>query len=231
MSGGSSPFTKMLDNVFPRIPPFLDMIGVQAELLAKGMTVAVDYLSESSTARFHEIMKIETQAQELREKHLDVLNNAFSTPIDREDVLRSIVSLEVPVRSIRVVVEEMEALKIKTDNYMLEMAVVLRESASAMQRGFSKLDTTPAQAEPDAQLGLQTLSNVDKVYRKALSNLYSIDDDLSKMRARADGAEIQAMIHVVEMLKRREIYRHLRNIAGKLGDTASVLHGIVIQIG
>ncbi|MBF0127252.1 MAG: hypothetical protein HQM02_08580, partial [Magnetococcales bacterium] len=81
---GNSPFTKMLDNVFPRIPPFLDMIALQAELLAKGMSVTLDYLSEPSTARFHELMKVETQAREMRDKHLDVLNNAFSTPIDRE---------------------------------------------------------------------------------------------------------------------------------------------------
>ncbi|MBF0614168.1 MAG: DUF47 family protein [Magnetococcales bacterium] len=231
MSGGSSPFTKMLDNVFPRIPPFLDMISLQAELLAKGMTVAVDYVSEASTAKFHEIMIIETQARELREKHLDVLNNAFSTPIDREDVLRSIVSLAEPVGSIRVVVEEMEALKIKSDNHLLEMAVVLREASAALKRGFSKLDTTPGQAEPDAQVGMQCLSNVDKIYRKALVNLYSIDDDLNRLRAHADGAEVQAMMHVVEMLKRREIYRHLRNIAGKVTECASVLHGIVVQIG
>lgn len=231
MSGGSSPFTKMLDNVFPRIPPFLDMIAVQGEVLAKGMSVAVDYLSEASTAKFHEIMKLDTQAKELREKHLDVLNNAFSTPIDREDVLRSIVTLADPVVSVRVLIEEMEALKIKTDNHMLEMAVILRESAAALQRGFSKLDTTPGQAEPDAQVGMQTLANVDKVYRKALTTLYSIDDDLAKLRVHADGAEVQAMMHVVEMLKRREVYRHLRNIAGKMNECASVLHGIVVQIG
>ncbi|MBF0126144.1 MAG: DUF47 family protein [Magnetococcales bacterium] len=231
MSGGNSPFTKMLDNVFPRIPPFITMISLQAELLAKGMSVAVDYLSESNTSKFHEIMKIETQAKELRERHLDVLTNAFSTPIDREDVLRSIISLEVPVGSIRIVVEEMEALKIKSDNYLLEMAIVLRESAAALQRGFAKLDTTPAQADPDAQVGLQCLANVDRVYRKALVSLYTIDEDLNKMRSHADGAEVQAMIHVVEMLKRREIYRHLRNIAGKMGDAASVLHSIVVQIG
>ncbi|MBF0295326.1 MAG: hypothetical protein HQL96_09065 [Magnetococcales bacterium] len=231
MSGANSPFTKMLDNVFPRIPPFLSMISQQAEALAKGMSVAVDYMSEPTTARFHEIMKIETLANELREKHLDVLNNAFSTPIDREDVLRSIIALEVPVASIRVVVEEMEALKIRSDNHLLEMAVVLRESAAALQRGFSKLDTTPAQADPDAQVGLQCLTNVDRIYRKALVHLYTIDDDLNKMRTHADGAEVQAMIHVVEMLKRREIYRHLRNIAGKMGDAASVLHAIVVQIG
>ncbi|MBF0214487.1 MAG: hypothetical protein HQM00_13165, partial [Magnetococcales bacterium] len=202
-----------------------------ADLLAQCMTVAVDYLAEPTTANFHEIIKIETHAKELRAQYLDKLNDAFSTPIDREDVLRAIITLETPVASIRVVVEEMDALKIKSDRYLSEMAVIMRESASALQRGFTKLESTPALADPEAQVGLQCLSNVDRVYRKALVELYNIDDDVNKMRAQADGAEVQAMIHVVGMLKRREIYRHFRNIAGKMGEAASVLHGVVVQIG
>lgn len=231
MSAANSPFTKMLDNVFPRIPPFLTMITVQADILAQAMTVAADYLSEAKSTKFQELVKLESQAKTLRDQHLDNLTNAFSTPIDREDVLQSIIRLEIPVGSMRVVIEEMEALQIKSDNFCLEMAVVMRETASALQRGFSKLDTTPAKADADAQVGLLCLTNVDKVYRKALAKLYNIDEDIQRMKNHSVDAEIMAMTHVVEMLKRREIYRHMRNIAGKMGDAAGTLHGIVVAIG
>ncbi|MEO5376731.1 MAG: hypothetical protein H7832_02945 [Magnetococcus sp. DMHC-6] len=231
MSATNSPFTKMLDNVFPRIPPFLTMITAQAEILSQAMTVAAEYLSDSKPAKFQELVKLESQAKAMRDKHLDILTNAFSTPIDREDVLQSIIRLEIPLGSMRVVIEEMEALQIKSDNYCLEIAVVMREAASALQRGYSKLDTTPAMADPDAQVGLLCLTNVDKVYRKALAKLYSIDEDIQRMKSRAADAEVLAMMHVVEMLKRREIYRHMRNIAGQMCDAASTLHGIVVAIG
>lgn len=230
MSGSNTPFTKMLDNVFPRIPPFFRYISEQCDVLLKASECLVQYLSSGDTSKGNELVACNAQAQELKIKHLDILNNAFSTPMDREDVYRSLTVLDVPVASALITFEEMESMKISTDKFCLEMGKALRESAAALQRGYSKLDTDPASADADAQAARACRGSVDKIYRLALAELYTIDDDIKKVEAHTSGAEAQALIHMVDMLKRREIYRHLHVASRQMGDAADILHGIVIQL-
>ncbi|MEO5334944.1 MAG: hypothetical protein H7839_23265 [Magnetococcus sp. YQC-5] len=125
----------------------------------------------------------------------------------------------------------MHALKITSDNYCLEMAVIIRETAHALHRGYAKLATNPGMAEPDAQMGLLCLPHVDEVYRKALNKLYIIEDDVKQLQSKEADAQINAFIHIVDILKRHDEYQYLRDIADHISKAASVLHGIVIQIG
>ncbi|MBF0308750.1 MAG: DUF47 family protein [Magnetococcales bacterium] len=231
MGSSNSLFGKMLDNVFPRVPPFLSMITVQCEILTSSLNILAGYMGGEVKDAVANIAKQEEAAHALKEKHLDILNNAFSTPIDREDVLRAITTLDIPVGSARVVMEEMEGLKVAADKFSLEMSVMLREAATAIQRGFGKLETNPGSADPDALGALQTLLGIDRVYRKALGSLYTIDEDLKRFAAHTEDAEVKAMQHVVDMMKRREMYRHLRDLGIQLSDAARVLHSIVVQIG
>ncbi|MEO5330404.1 MAG: hypothetical protein H7839_00130 [Magnetococcus sp. YQC-5] len=227
----NSTLGKMLDSVLPPMPAFLEMVTEQADVLAQSLSLAVECLSESNIDKMQQLTAVETKAKELRQKHLDKLHDSFSTPIDRVDLLQAIQTLATPVESMRLVLEEMHALKILSDNFCLEMAVVLRESATALHRGYSKLSTTPGLADPDAQVALQCLSSVDRVYRKALGKLFTIDSDVKDMKDKVADAEINAFIHVVDILKRREAYRHFRNIASKMGEAGAVLHSIVVQNG
>ncbi|MBF0628102.1 MAG: hypothetical protein HQL91_07760 [Magnetococcales bacterium] len=223
--------SKMLDAILPPMPAFLDMISAQAEILAKCMANAVDCLTDPDPIRFQTMADIETKAKELRSRHLDKLSDSFSTPIDRSDLLQAINTLEIPVESMVEAIEEMRALNVTSDNYCLEMAVVLRESAAALQRGYGKLASKPGQADPDALMAMKCPTSVDLVYRKALGKLFNIEEEVKNIRSREEEAHIAAFIHTVDILKRREAYRHLRNISGKMGDAASVLHTIVVQIG
>ncbi|MBF0190653.1 MAG: DUF47 family protein [Magnetococcales bacterium] len=223
--------SKMLDYILPPMPAFLDMVSQQAELLAKCMVTAVDCLTDPDPIRYQSVADIDTQAKELRSRHLDKLNNSFSTPIDRADLLQAINTLEVPVETMREALEEMRALKVTSDNYCLEMAVVLREAAAALHRGYAKLATNPGQAEPDAQMAMQCPTSVDQVYRKAVGKLFTIEDDAKQAIIQNEEAHIAAFIKTVDILKRREAYRHLRNISGQMGEAAEVLHGIVMQNG
>lgn len=230
MSHGTSPFTKMLDNLIPTIPPFLDMMTAQADVLAKGMSALVDYLSEPSTAKFHLIMQLETQSRELRDLHMDILYDAFSTPIDREDVLQSVLGLRVPVRKIRSLVEEMESLQIKTDRFLLEMAEVVRESALSLHVGYAKLDTAPGTADGDAKLAIKCSENVDKINGKGLVSVCNIDAHVNRLRTKETGADADAIVHVVEIITRREIYRHMQHLAEEITDVGMVLRRIVTKI-
>lgn len=221
--------SKMLDHILPPMPAFLDMVSAQAELLAKCMVSATDCLTDPDPLRFQTLADIENSARELRSRHLDKLADSFSTPIDRADLLQAINTLAVPVGSMVEAVEEMRALQVTSDNYCLEMAVVLREAGAALARGYSKLSSKPGLAEPDAQMAQQCPSSVDQVYRKAIGKLFTVDPE--EVRAKDQDVAIATFVHTVEILKRREAYRHLRNISGQVGSAASVLHSIVMQNG
>ncbi|MBF0610293.1 MAG: DUF47 family protein [Magnetococcales bacterium] len=230
-ASNSSLFGKMLDNVFPRVPPFFHMFTLQTEILVKGMDVLVRYMEEPKSELVEELIKLEGLANDLREKHLDVLNNAFSTPLDRQDCLDTLTNLDIPVANVRVVVQEMDVLKIAPDKYSLEMAVLLREAASALQRGYAKLDGKPREGDADAQAAILARINLDRAYRKGLAIIYTIDDDIKNLTEHAQGAEAAAMKHVVEMLKRREVYRNMRETGAHLSHIGSLLHGIIVKIG
>lgn len=230
-ASNGSLFGKMLDNVFPRVPPFFHMFTLQTEVLVNAMDVLVKYMEDGRSERVEELIRLENMATELREKHLDVLNNAFSTPLDRQDCLDTITNLDVPVANVRVVAQEMDVLKTSQDKYSLEMAVLLREAAGALQRGFARLDGKAREADADAQTAILARINLDRAYRKGLSTIYTIDEDIKNLMDHSQGAEANAMRHVVEMLKRREVYRSMRETGAHLSSIGSLLHGIVVKIG
>ncbi|MBF0283391.1 MAG: DUF47 family protein [Magnetococcales bacterium] len=227
---GNSLFGSALDNVFPRVPPFFGLLTQQADLLVQSYSAMVEFLQTGDKAKSAMLVKLDEQAEEMKQKHLTILNNAFSTPMDREDVYRSISTIDNPVSSARIIVEEMETLGIQADAYIVEMATTLRDAASAIQRGYRLLDAAPVKAEGDATAASQCRLVVDKTYRRALASLYSADALMKKLKERTPDAEVEAMGFVLEILKRREIYRHLHVAARDMSDTGTVLHDIVIQL-
>lgn len=230
MSGSSPVFGSLLDNILPRVPPFFRLLHEQTEMLVKTFSALVLYLESGEPIRAGEVAALETQAAEFKEHLLGILNNAFSTPMDREDVYRSIASIHEPIWSARIAAEEMDALGIKSDRFAVEMATILRESASALQRGYSKLDKSPAGADSDAVTASQCRFTIDKAYRRALASLYNVDATIQSLQADNADAKVTAMKQVVDILKRRELYRHLHLAGRQMAEAGSVLHGIVVQM-
>jgi uncharacterized protein Yka (UPF0111/DUF47 family) len=229
--GASSPVVgSLLDNIFPRVPPFFNYLHAQSELLAKAFTALVVYMEKGEHSRAEEVIAIEQQSEEMKERLLITLNAAFSTPMDREDVFRCITSIHEPIWSARIAVEEMDSLGIGVDNYALEMAVTMREAVIALQRGYEKLERNPATADGEAISASKVHLSIDKTYRRALAGLYNIDDALKSLKADAPGAKEEAMKAVVDILKRREMYRHIHLCGRQIADAGTVLHGIVVQL-
>ncbi|MEO5350156.1 MAG: hypothetical protein H7836_10980 [Magnetococcus sp. YQC-3] len=230
MSGSSPVFGSLLDNILPRVPPFFQMLHEQTEMLVKALSALVVYLEKGEPIRAGEVASIEAQAAEFKEKMLEILNNAFSTPMDREDVYRAICSIHEPIWSARIAAEEMDALGIKSDRYAVEIATILREAATALERGYGKLDKSPASADGDAVAASRCQTNIDKAYRRALAALYNVDETLQSLQADASNSKVDAMNRVVDILKRREMYRHLHFAGRQMADAGTVLHGIVVQM-
>ncbi|MBF0461840.1 MAG: hypothetical protein HQL87_10625 [Magnetococcales bacterium] len=226
MSGSNPVFGSLLDNVLPRVPPFFKMIHEQTEMLVRAFSCLVVYMESGERIRAGEVAAVETQATEFKDKMLEILNNAFSTPMDREDVYRAIFSIHEPIWSARVAAEEMDALGIKSDRFAVEMVTILREAAISLESGYGKMETHPAGADGDAVAASRCRLTVDKAYRRALASLYNVDETKS-----SPGADQPAtMKEVTDVLKRREMYRHLHLAARQMAEAGVVLRGIVVQM-
>jgi uncharacterized protein Yka (UPF0111/DUF47 family) len=91
------------------------------------------------------------------------------------------------------------------------MAMRLHEGVLALINGFAKLKTAPAAAAADADAARKAERKVEKIYRRALADLFQGDD-------------------YITMFKRREIYRHLSNAADRMAHCANTLHDIVVKM-
>lgn len=230
MSGSSPIFGSLLDNVFPRVPPFFSLINEQSAFLAETFNSFVIYTEKGDPAVAQAIVDLEVKAGQFKDKMLDTLADAFSTPMDREDVYRAIMSIHQPIAAARIAGEEMFSLQIKPDRFIMEMAVALREGAASIQRGYGKLEKSPSQADSDATAAIQCRLGIDKTYRRALASLYSVDEVVQALRTHDGEAEVNAMNKVIDILKRREIYKHLHDAGDRLAETGTVLHSIIIGL-
>ncbi len=127
-------------------------------------------------------------------------------------------------------IREMEALEILPDAHMVEIARLLRDGTHALKSGFAKLSIKPMDAEKDAAAARKAERNTEKVYRAALTELFRADDHIAALTQETPGAQVGAFIHIMTVLKRREIYRHLSNTADRVERAGDILHDIVVQI-
>ncbi|MDO8605685.1 MAG: DUF47 family protein [Phaeospirillum sp.] len=204
-------FRRLFDRVFPKTPDFFGLLSEQCVQVGHTVRLLVDFM-ETGDPEIGKLIKLdEHEADKVKARNTHILNEAFSTPIDREDIYRAITGLDEIVNYCKSTVSEMDALGLAPDQRCLDMALRLREGAEALIAGFGRLATQPAAAAEDADRARKSERRVEKIYRLALAELFQGEDYIS-------------------MFKRREIYRHLANAADRLAYCANTLHDIVVKM-
>jgi uncharacterized protein Yka (UPF0111/DUF47 family) len=226
----NSVVTRLVDRVFPRMPNFYGLINAQCELVCEAMDVFVAFMETGDQAAGERVRAMEKQGDDLKAHNMEILSRAFATPMDREDIYRAIVTIDEILNYAKTTVREVEALNIKPDKYMADMARLLRDGSNALREGYAKLSSHAAAADTDAAAARKAERNTEKVYRAALTELFQAEDHIAALSKRTDKAEAQAMRYVFEVFKRREVYRHLSNAADRMEHAGGVLHDIVVQI-
>ncbi|MBF0460840.1 MAG: DUF47 family protein [Magnetococcales bacterium] len=211
----------------PYVPNFYEIINEQCDVCAEAMDALVGFMETNEMERGLLVRELEKRGDEIKMRNMVVLNQAFATPMDREDIYRAIVAVDQIINYAKTTVREMEILALKPDSFALEMAQLLRDGVNALQIGFHKLNTTPALAVEDAEVVRKAERYVEKVYRKAIADLFQVDEEMRALDAREPGVILD---EVVKMFKRRELYRHLSNSADQLARAGDVLYDIVVQI-
>lgn len=201
---------RILDRVFPKAPNFHALLTEQAQQVVHTVSLLVRFMETADPVTGKQIKKDEHAADKIKVRNIHTLNEAFSTPFDREDIYRAIMDLDEVINYCKSTVNEMDMLGIGPDVYMHDMAHCLNEGVAALATGFGRLRTTPELAASDADIARKAERRVEKLYRRALGELFQGEDYLN-------------------MFKRREIYRHLSNAADRMAHCANTLHDIVVK--
>jgi len=206
----------MLKRLLKKQPDrFVQLLLQQTDYTVKGMEALTEYMDDPCTERAQVITRMEKEADEVRRILIDELNHTFVTPMDREDIHALSRAIDDIIDYGYTTVGEMDILDVQPNNYLRRMVSLLRDAAREIHMSVLRLSDHPAVAEDHAVRAKALENRVETVYREALADLFSLPRDVE---------------HVVEMLKLREIYRHLSNAADRGDEAANVLTDIVVKM-
>lgn len=193
---------------------FLDLLARQTEFTVQGMEALKQYMKEPDAALADQVSKTESEADEVRRILIDELNRTFVTPFDREDIFALSLTIDDILDYAESTVDEMSMLKVDANPYLERMVSLLTDAATEIHRGVLQLIDHPNVANDHAVRAKALENRVEQVYREALADLFHDPKDLDE---------------VMDILKLREIYRHLSNAADRGDQAANVIADIVVK--
>jgi len=202
-------FFKKREEVFHRL------IEEQASHTYDGLKLLAEYLETHDSEIAEQLSLKEKEADEVRRILIDELNRTFVTPFDREDIFALSRSIDDMVDYADTTVAEMVVLNVKPTPHMVRIASLLKDAGWEIHQAVQRLKKNPGVAIEHAQRAKALENRVEGVYREAVASLFSGPEDVH---------------HVVEMLKMREVYRHLSNAADRGDEAANVISDIVVKI-
>ncbi|MBF0181619.1 MAG: hypothetical protein HQM03_16485 [Magnetococcales bacterium] len=231
MSATNSSFSRLTNRIFPRMPDFYRLIIEECNLADHAATTLEEYVRTGHHSRTLLIARLDQEGERLRQRNLDILKNAFATPMDRVDLYRAFTSTDCILGYAHAITTEMDELHIATNRSIQQMVELLREAVLTLGTGYRKLATDEvAAADQDAQAVIQACKRIETLFREALANLFTGEQYVEHMQARQEEAEVQAMHYVLDIFKRREIYRHISDAARDMRAASNILHHIVVKV-
>jgi predicted phosphate transport protein (TIGR00153 family) len=199
----------------PRQDNFMKLLIEQADYAVKGLEALRVYAANGDTASADAVQRYEKEADEVRRILVDELNRTFVTPMDREDISALSRAIDDILDYAYSTVGEMQVLHVTPTLYLQRMVSLLCEAAGEVHMAMLRLKDHPGVATDHAQRAKALENRVESVYREAIAALFE------------GPAEPE---HIVEMLKLREIYRHLSNAADRGDEAANVISDVVVKM-
>jgi uncharacterized protein len=238
---------RLAARLFPHVPDFYALLVEQCAAAEESAGWLVSYMRTGDEQHANRVRELEHAGDRLKVRNLDVLHRAFSTPMDREDIFRAVTAIDTVLNYAKSTVREMTILRLPPDEHTLAMAELLEQGTQDLHAGFAALEKDPDRAELEAERVLKTERRTEKIYRAALAELFDAEHYAATLTDahRADAAALGVLLghldpaqcsavansvaFVVEILKRREVYRHMSNAADRVAMAGEVLHDIVVK--
>ena len=158
---------------------------------------------------------LRTNRRERRRVLIDELHETFVTPIDREDIYNLSQSFERMVTYALTTLEEMHLLQVAADEPIRRMVALVREQADDLEAAMRGCAKNPRVADDHADHVHEKEREVERIYRAAIRDLFARATDPQGLPA---------------ILYRREVYRHISNMADRAVSAANMLGMVVMKI-
>ncbi len=194
---------------------FIRLLRKQAEKLQEGVGGLLLFVKEGDKEGANTVQRTEKESDEIRRVLIDELHDTFITPFDREDIFQLSLYLDDVLDYAYTTILELNLLKITPDKYLVKMVERLKEAADELLLATQRLEQNPKVALEHARRTKRRENQIEKIYRKAVAELFSGPEDIH---------------HVMEMLRRREVYRHVSNAADQADQAANVIGMVVVKM-
>ena len=126
-------------------------------------------------------------------------------PIDREDLFALSRSIDDILDYAYTTIHEVEALAVTPDSYICQMVEILYTGANEIHLAVEQLEQQPRAADEHARRARSLEHHMEALYTRAVADLFDGAADLAQ---------------VMDILKLREVYRHLLHAARSVGAQA-----------
>jgi len=200
-----------VEKIFPKKKDFFKMLLEQAMKIEEGIVALLDFMNDPTEEKGKKVNILEEEADEIRKILVDELNRTFVTPIDREDIFSLSQTVDDILDYAKSTVEEMTLFQVKPDQYMKKMVEGLYNASKDITGAVRHLKEHPGVCAEHIVKARKAENFVEHRYREGLVELFKSTD-------------------FIEILKRREIYRHLSNAADRAAAAADIVNDILVKI-
>lgn len=192
---------------------FIEQLIEQAKKTHEAIVFLEHSLDDDTASKLEHIKSINNEIEEIRKILIDDLHNTFITPIDREDIFNISNALYDMIDYAMTTVDEMHILKVKPDDRIRKMVVLVRNQTEELQLCMERLSKNPRVAGEHAMNTKHIEKEVEREYRKALRDLFTDPVNLDILPS---------------IFYKREVYRHLSNMSDR-AEIAANIFGIVVM--
>jgi predicted phosphate transport protein (TIGR00153 family) len=201
----------------PREDKFVGLLIQQTEITIEGLQLLEKWFGkdELKDKAIDQMREKELEADEVRRILIDELHSTFITPLDREDIFMISLYIDDILDYCYTTVEEMQLLEVEADEHLYNMIKMTREATLELKMAFERIFANPRVAGEHARRAKKLENEVEHLYRVAISELFTKAKDFKPLMV---------------MLRRREVYRHVSNMADQADKAADILGMVVMKL-
>lgn len=191
---------------------FYGMLTEQAKITLEGVEALETWINSGTLDRCQTVRDLEHKADLHKLRLEKMLVESLITPIDREDIYDLSHRLDEVINCAKRTVREMEALQVNAEGTALsKMANCIVEGSRCLLVSFTNLNADLSEAASQASLARKTDNKLDKLYRKAMPELFELDD-------------------VKRIMKTSEVYRAMITSGQKIEHVGEKLSHVIVKM-